>query len=78
MKKNGVIILTSPDPFWDKVATSVGHLHSEKHCNIMNLEEIVSLFNEVGYKVLERRKFMLSPIGMPIEIPIGPGGADSR
>lgn len=70
LKKNGVIILTSPDPFWEKVATTVGHLHSEEHCKIMNLEEIVSLFNEVGYKILEQRKFMLSPIGMPIEIPI--------
>jgi len=70
LKNNGVIILTSPDPFWEKVATMVGHLQDEQHTKVMNLKEIVSLFDEVGYVIMEQKKFMLSPIGMPFEIPI--------
>ena len=36
----------------------------------MNLEALTLLFNEVGFAALEKRKFMLSPIGMPLEIHI--------
>lgn len=70
LRPDGLIILTSPDPFWERVATIAGHLPDEQHNKVMNLKELVSLFNEVGYEILERKKFMLSPIGMPLEIPI--------
>ena len=70
LKKNGVIVLTSPDPFWEKVATIVGHLSDELHSKVMSLKELALLFNEVGYEILEQKKFMLSPVGMPLEIPI--------
>ncbi|KPJ60300.1 MAG: hypothetical protein AMJ42_01505 [Deltaproteobacteria bacterium DG_8] len=70
LRPNGIIILTSPDPLWERVATMVGHLADDQHCKLMNLRELVSLFNEIGYEVLEQKKFMLSPIGMPLEIPI--------
>lgn len=70
LKINGIIILTSPDPLWERVATMVGHLQNEQHSKVMSLREIVSLFKEVGYEILEQKKFMLSPVGMPFEIPI--------
>jgi len=70
LKPDGLIILTSPDPFWEKVASVVGHLTDDQHCKVMNIRELGSLFNWVGYEVLEQKKFMLSPVGIPLEIPI--------
>jgi ubiquinone/menaquinone biosynthesis C-methylase UbiE len=70
LKPDGLIILTSPDPFWEHLATMVGHLPHEQHHNVMKLRELVVLFNRMGFDILEKTKFMLSPVGMPLEIPI--------
>lgn len=70
LRPNGLIVLTSPDPFWERVATLIGHLPEEQHYTVMNLKELVFLFNKVGFEILEEKKFMLSPIGMPLEITI--------
>lgn len=70
LRPDGLMILTSPDPFWERAARMVGHLHDEQHCKVMNLRELVMLFKTTGYKILEQKKFMLSPVGMPLEIPI--------
>lgn len=67
LRPNGLIILTSPDPFWERVATMVGHLHDGQHHSVMNLQEIASLLEDIGYQIVEKKKFMLSPIGMPLE-----------
>lgn len=68
LRKHGLIILTSPVPFWEKLATKVGHLKDEQHCNVMNMRELIPLLQEAGYEVVESRKFMLSPVGLPFEI----------
>ncbi len=70
LRPHGLMILTSPDPFWEKIATMRGHLHNVQHCKVMNLRELIALFNKSGYKILEQKKFMLSPVGMPFELPI--------
>lgn len=70
LRRNGILILTSPDPFWEKIATMIGHLHKEQHFKLMKLKELISLFKEVGYDIVNQNKFMLSPFGMPLEIPI--------
>jgi ubiquinone/menaquinone biosynthesis C-methylase UbiE len=67
LRPNGIIILTVPDPFWERVATVVGHLHDDQHHNVMNLKSIVLLLKEVGYSIVEQKKFMLSPVGIPLE-----------
>lgn len=70
LRPNGFMILTSPDPFWERVATTIGHLQNELHHKVMNLGELSSLFEEVGFEIVEQKKFMLSPVGMPLEIPM--------
>lgn len=70
LRRGGLIILTSPDPFWEKIASIVGHLEDEQHCRVMNLRELNELFLASGFEILESKKFMLSPIGMPLEIPV--------
>lgn len=68
LKPNGLLILTAPDPFWEHIAIIAGHLPDEQHNKVMNLKELVMLFENGGFEVLERKKFMLSPVGMPLEI----------
>jgi ubiquinone/menaquinone biosynthesis C-methylase UbiE len=70
LRKEGIIILTSPVPFWEWFATTVGHLQKDQHCKVMNLRELSDLLQVTGYTILDQKKFMLSPVGMPLEIPI--------
>lgn len=63
----GIIVLTAPDPFWELIATTVGHLKNDQHNEVMNLAQLCNLAQENGFIVLKTQKFMLSPVGMPFE-----------
>ncbi len=67
LRKNGLLILTSPDPFWERVATMVGHLKEEQHHSLMTLNELGSIFKDSGYEIVDQKKFMISPVGLPLE-----------
>ena len=67
---NGITVWTVPDPFWEKIATLVGHLDGEQHHHIPNIKELKELANSNNLKVVEAKKFMFSPIGFPLEIKI--------
>ena len=70
LKKDGIFILTAPDPFWEHLATMVGHLPDEQHNKVMNLKELREIFRKFHFEILEADKFMLSPVGMPFEFKI--------
>jgi len=63
----GIIVLTAPDPFWERIATVVGHLNDDQHNEVMNLAQLSDLARKNGFVVLKSQKFMLSPVGMPFE-----------
>ncbi len=67
---NGITVWTVPDPFWEKIATLVGHLDEEQHHHIPNIKELKKLANSNNLKVIEAKKFMFSPIGFPLEVKI--------
>ena len=67
---NGITVWTVPDPFWEKIATLVGHLDDEQHHHIPNIKELKKLANSNNLKVIEAKKFMFSPIGFPLEVKI--------
>ena len=67
LKPGGILILTSPDPFWERLATLVGHLKKEQHQTVMNIKQLCNLTKECGFTVLKTQKFMLSPFAMPFE-----------
>ncbi|HUV42939.1 MAG TPA: class I SAM-dependent methyltransferase [Patescibacteria group bacterium] len=67
LKKNGILILTTPDPFWEKTATLVGHLKKESHYSTLDLRELTKILKKQGFQILEKKKFMFSPIGFPRE-----------
>jgi len=70
LRPGGLLVLTAPDPFWEHIATLVGHLADEQHHDVMNLERLAALCEGSGLRVVEASKFMLSPVGMPFELPV--------
>lgn len=68
LKAQGLTIVTAPDPFWEKVATRLGHLEDKQHHKVMKLKDLDVLLRTAGFQIVELKKFMLSPIGMPLEI----------
>jgi trans-aconitate methyltransferase len=67
LRPGGILAMTAPDPFWEHVASMVGHLKEEGHHHVMKLDDLRRLAREAGFEVVLTEKFMLSPIGMPFE-----------
>jgi ubiquinone/menaquinone biosynthesis C-methylase UbiE len=68
LKPEGIIIMTAPDPFWEHIATMVGHLEDEQHHEVPNLKRLKEYLSVSNFDILKAQKFMLSPIGLPAEI----------
>lgn len=68
LRPEGILILTSPDPFWESLASRLGHLDEDQHQNVYNLKKLKELVSDEKFQILKAEKFMLSPIGMPFEI----------
>lgn len=67
LRPGGLAVLTTPHPFWEHVATLVGHLPDEQHFETLALERLTELCRRAGLEVVESRRFMLSPVGLPWE-----------
>lgn len=67
LRPGGLLVLTSPDPFWEHLATLVGHLPDEQHHETMDLPRLATCCECARLRVLETRRFMLSPVGLPRE-----------
>lgn len=65
---SGICIVTTPDAFFEKVATAIGHLPAEDHNKTFHLSELQTLFQENGFCLKEAQKFMISPWGFPAEL----------
>ncbi len=70
LRDGGICILTTPDPFFDKIAGMIGHVEREGHKQTFNVSELKSLLEKTGFRVLESEKFMMSPIGFPFELSV--------
>ncbi|MFH2009575.1 MAG: class I SAM-dependent methyltransferase [bacterium] len=68
LRPGGLLVLTAPDPFWEHVATLVGHLADEQHHEVLPLRRLAELCSAAGLQVVEASKFMLSPVGLPAEL----------
>lgn len=67
LREGGILILTSPDPFWERLAAFTGQIEKGKHHSVMDLAALMDLAQGAGFTVMFKNKFMLSPIGMPLE-----------
>lgn len=70
LKNEGICISTTRDPFFEHIATKIGHLKEEQHQKTFKLVELRSLFVLQGFKIIKAEKFMMSPIGFPYEVKI--------
>lgn len=68
LKPGGICIVTTPDPFFERIATAIGHLDDDKHNIVFNMTRLRDLFNGAGFRVVEATRFMMSPIGFPFEM----------
>jgi len=68
LRKNGILIMTTPHPFWEGIATHIGHLKEEEHHELITLSKLIALFNTVGFEIVNAEQFMISPVGMPFEL----------
>lgn len=67
LRPGGIFVMTSPSPFWEALATRLGHLKNDQHNEVMDLARLRRLAEDAGLEVVEAEKFMLSPVGMPLE-----------
>lgn len=70
LRPGGVLVLSTPDPFMEHLASALGLLKESGHVRTFTLRELASLVRRCGFHVLESRKFMLSPVGLPFELAI--------
>lgn len=68
LKDKGLCIVTTPDPFFELIATKIGHIKDEQHNETFNLKELRYLFEAQRFVVVEEEKFMMSPVGFPFEM----------
>jgi len=69
LKKNGLFILTTPDPFFDQIAEILSR-EETGHQITFNLRNLKENFKKVNFHILCAEKFMFSPIGFPAELKI--------
>jgi len=67
LKPGGIVIATSPHPFWESLTTGLGLLDEEQHHKTMNLKELKAISIEAGLEVIKAEKFMLFGLGLPFE-----------
>lgn len=69
LKKKGILIVTTPDPFFDKIADLISK-ENLPHLRRFNLRELKDYFRKISFQILQAEKFMVSPIGFPAELKI--------
>jgi len=66
----GILVLTTPSPMMEKIATMVGLLDEEEdgeHNVTLGLRQLREMSEDRAMTVLEARKFMFAPSGFPAE-----------
>lgn len=67
LRRGGLLVITTPAPFMEKVASALGIWKEGGHDTTLNLKQLSQMAHENGYTVLEQTKFMFSPVGFPAE-----------
>ena len=67
LRPGGLVVMTTPDPFMERLASMLGILRDAGHQETFRLGRLVELVEGHGFDVVEARKFMFSPIGFPGE-----------
>jgi len=65
LKPEGILIITTPVPLFEKLAQKIGHLKDGYHQKTFNLVELKNYLEKTNFEISEQKKFMLSPVGYP-------------
>ncbi len=67
LKKGGIIILTTPNPFFEKIADYLNQFEKDIHQETFTLGKLKNYLAKSRFQVLAAKRFMISPIGLPQE-----------
>ncbi len=67
LRLGGLLILTTPEPFFDRISEVITRQGRGFHYRRFSLRELRPLCSSQGLRVLKAEKFMMSPIGFPKE-----------
>lgn len=67
LRKGGLMVITTPAPFMEKVAEALGIWKEGGHDTTLNLKQLKEMAAQNGFSVMEASKFMFSPVGFPAE-----------
>ncbi len=70
LRPGGIVVVTTPDPFFERIAGAIGHLDDEAHQETMTVRTLERYLREAGFEPLEVTKFMCWPWGCPGELVI--------
>lgn len=68
LRPGGIIILTTPQPFWEKLATLIRHLPADDHQETFTIKKLREHLISQGFNPVLTQKFMISPYGLPKEL----------
>jgi len=63
LRDGGILIITTPHPFWEKVSAALGWIKGDHH-SVMAPESLADLCRKERLLVLEDYGFMISPVGL--------------
>ncbi|MFH0780005.1 MAG: class I SAM-dependent methyltransferase [Parcubacteria group bacterium] len=61
LKKNGILIITTPNPFHDKIAMKTGYLRESNHVETFTLPRLTALLQTHNFKIVSSKYFMFFP-----------------
>ena len=67
LRSGGLLILTTPEPFFDRISEVISRQGRGFHYRKFSLRELRLLCLSQGLRVLKAERFMMSPIGFPKE-----------
>lgn len=70
LRSGGILILTTPNPFFEKIAELIGHFEKEIHQETFTIKKLKKYFKKAGFEIIKTKRFMISPIGFPFELTI--------
>lgn len=72
LRPEGICILTTPNPFFERIAARVGRLPEDQHRYTFNLPALRRIITQVSLEVVEAEPFMIAPAGLPYEDKLEP------
>lgn len=67
LRPRGLIVVTTPDPLFERIAGWLRHLDDEAHNETITLNTLRCYLEQAGFEVIEATRFMCWPWGHPGE-----------